>query len=147
MPGRSPAVTAVSCSGPTSSTVVLTLATPPRGGDKVSVSVSAASGGPTDLAGNHVTDPLTIDVTATNVAPALDITGGTPEAALTSNAQPPYQGSATDPDGNVGGVEASIDGGPFGGPGASCTSPPACTPVTTPAPLTSHPPQQPTDGP
>src|SRR5437899_11314929 len=107
MPGRFRSVTAVACSGTTSSTVGLTLSDPPRGGDQVSVSTSSASGGPTDLAGNHVADPGTVGVTATNVAPTLDVTGGTPEAALTSNAQPPYQGSATDPDGNVMGVERS----------------------------------------
>ncbi|HMC08757.1 MAG TPA: Ig-like domain-containing protein, partial [Actinomycetota bacterium] len=123
-----------------------TLSDPPRGGDQVSVSTSSASGGPTDLAGNHVADPGTVGVTATNVAPTLDVTGGTPEAALTSNAQPPYQGSATDPDGNVMGVEASVDGGPFSGAGVSCTGCYSGAPVNSPVAWTWQVPQRLPDG-
>src|SRR5207302_5828835 len=147
MPGRYGQVSAVSCSGTTSSTVVLTLSVPPRGGDQVSVSISSTSGGPTDLAGNHVADPRTASVTATNVAPTLGVTGGLPDATLTSNAQPTYQGSATDPDGNVTGVEASVDGGPFSGAGVSCSS--GCfsgAPVNNPVAWTYQVPQRLPDG-
>src|SRR2546429_9477872 len=96
IPGPFRAVTAVSCSGPTSSTVVLTLATPPRGGDKVSVSVSAASGGPTDLAGNHVADPHPKSVAAGKRADPRGRRGVTQKGALPSKPQPPHLAYRTD---------------------------------------------------
>jgi penicillin-binding protein 1A len=118
--GRSLGVTAVSCDGPEAGSLHLTLTSPVRGGDQVDVTVASFTGGPVDRAGNNVGDPRTVSGTATNVGPRADLTGGTPDGALTSNAQPTVQGSAVDPDGNVMSVEASVDGSPFSGDGVSC---------------------------
>jgi penicillin-binding protein 1A len=117
---RSGVVTGVSCPGTASPSVVLTLSSPPRGGDQVAVTVVNLRAGPTDPAGNQVADPRTVTSTASNTNPVAEVTGGMPDAALTSNAQPGYQGSARDPDGNVASIEASVDGGPFGSAGTSC---------------------------
>ena len=120
--GRFLAVTGIACDGPTAAGVRLTLATPPRGGDQVVVTVASFSGGPTDLAGNNVGDPRVVSVAATNAAPGLSVTGGTPDGALTANAQPTLSGSATDPDGNISSVQVSVDGSPFSGAGISLGS-------------------------
>src|SRR5439155_13440545 len=118
--GRSLGVAAVSCDGVTATAVHLTLANPPRGGDQVALSVAASTGGPADQAGNNIGDPRMVSATATNVGPSASVTGGIPDGALTSNAQPVVQGSAADSDGNVTSVEASVDGSPFTGAGVSC---------------------------
>jgi hypothetical protein len=118
--GRSLGVTAVSCDGPEAGSLHLSLTSPVRGGDRVDVTVASFTGGPVDRAGNNVGDPRTVSGTATNAGPHADLTGGTPDGALTSNAQPPLGGSAVDPDGNVMSVEASVDGSPFSSDGLSC---------------------------
>ncbi|HEX9314696.1 MAG TPA: transglycosylase domain-containing protein, partial [Actinomycetota bacterium] len=117
---RSGVVIGVSCPGTASPSVVITLSSPPRGGDQVAVTVLNLKAGPTDQAGNQVADPRTVTSTASNTNPVADVTGGMPDATLTSNAQPGYQGTARDPDGNVTSLEASVDGGPFSSAGASC---------------------------
>src|SRR5205823_5880932 len=117
---RSGMVTGVSCPGTASPSVAVTLASPPRGGDQVAVTVVNLRAGPTDPAGNPVADPRTVTSTASNTNPVADVTGGMPDANLTSNAQPGYQGTARDPDGNVTSVQASVDGGPFSSAGGSC---------------------------
>jgi hypothetical protein len=100
--------------------VQVTLANPPRGGEQVALTVSPSPGGPTDLAGNNIGDPRTVNANATNVGPSASVTGGVPDGALTSNPRPAVQGSAVDPDGNVTSMEASVDGSPFAGDGLSC---------------------------
>src|SRR5437764_2601700 len=117
---RSGMVTGVSCPGTASPSVAVTLAPPPRGGDQVAVTVVNLRAGPTDPAGNPVADPRTVTSTASNTNPVGEVTGGMPDANLTSNAQPGYQGTARDPDGNVTSVQASVDGGPFSSAGGSC---------------------------
>ena len=117
--GRNAGVTAVSCAGPASATVNLTLAVPPRGGDQVVVTVASFAGGPADQAGNNVGTPRIAVATASNTAPHLEV-GGAAEDAPTSNPFPAEQGSAADPDGNVTAVEAGVDGGPFSPAGLSC---------------------------
>ena len=119
--GHSVGVSDLGCKGKASPGLAVTLASPPRGGDQVWLSVSvAAVGGPTDLAGNHLAVP-TVSATATNVAPGLQVTGGTAPGALVSDPQPAYQGQATDRDGTVAAIEASIDGGAFQRNGVSCS--------------------------
>ncbi|HEU5003079.1 MAG TPA: transglycosylase domain-containing protein [Actinomycetota bacterium] len=122
--GRYDAVASVSCAGPSNATVALTLASPPRGGDPVAVTV--LSGGPTDVPGNHFTAAHTIGATATNVGPSVSMTAGAPDGGLTDQARPSYQGSATDPDGTVASVQASVDGAPYSRAGIGCT---ACGPA------------------
>ena len=86
----------------------------------MAVTVVNLKTGPTDQAGNQVADPRTVTAKASNTNPVAQITGGMADATLTSNAQPGYQGSARDPDGNLASIEASIDGGPFSSAGTSC---------------------------
>lgn len=144
---RFSAVTAVSCAGTAASGVSLTVAVPPRGGDRVAVTVlTPYSGGPSDEAGNALTGGRTITAAASNLAPVLGVSGGTPPAALTANPQPAYQGVASDPDGAVAAVQASIDGGPFSGAGVSC---PGCGPaggIGTPVAWSWRPPARLADG-
>src|SRR5439155_4420676 len=143
---RSGAATGVSCPGTTSPSVGLTLASPPRGGDRVNVTVVNLRAGPTDQAGNPVADPRMVGSTASNVPPVADVTGGMPDAALTSNAQPGYQGTARDPDGNVASVEASVDGGPFSSAGTSCQGCSNGAPLAGPVSWAWQPPQRLADG-
>jgi penicillin-binding protein 1A len=143
---RSGVATGVSCPGTTSPSVGLTLASPPRGGDRVAVTVVNLRAGPTDQAGNPVADPRTVGSTASNVPPVADVTGGTPDATLTSNAQPGYQGTGRDPDGNVMSVEASVDGGPFSSAGISCQGCYDGAPVGGPASWSWRAPQRLADG-
>jgi len=122
--GRSLPVTAVACDGATSPAVTLTMAVAPRGGDQVAVSVASVTGGPTDLAGNPIGSPATASAPATNTAPSIAVTAGGAGAGgggITSNPFPGVKGSATDPDGNVVHVQASVDGASFTGNGVvSC---------------------------
>jgi hypothetical protein len=111
-----PLVSTLDCKDPASDTIGLTLATPPRGGEQVQVSMGAAA---TDQAGNRVTGGAA-GATAPNRAPALDVASGAP--LFTSDPRPSFQGSATDPDGSVARVEASLDGGPFGAAGVDCSA-------------------------
>jgi hypothetical protein len=104
-------------------------------------------GGPTDPAGNAVTEPRQITAVAANLAPSSAIDGGAPEAAPTSNAWPTYQGSATDPDGNVVRVEASIDGGDFTSAGISCSGCYSRAPIAGPVGWTWRAPGRLADGP
>lgn len=145
--GQNDAVTGVSCAGTTNTTVGLTLASPPRGGDRVVIAIATPfTGGPTDQAGNHVASPAMLQATATNVAPNLTVSGGTAPGALTSDAQPSYQGQAVDPDGNVTGIQASIDGGPFTGMGGSCPACVANAPLGAPVAWTWRPASRLADG-
>ncbi|HWD09031.1 MAG TPA: transglycosylase domain-containing protein [Actinomycetota bacterium] len=126
-------VTAVGCAGNASAGVSLTVNTPPRGGDPVQATVvSPYSGGPTDLAGNQVASPRGATVVATNVPPSLAVTGGQATGTATAQTHPSYQGTALDPDGNVTGLQASVDGGPFSGYGFSCSACFSNAPVATP---------------
>jgi hypothetical protein len=111
-----PLVSALACKDPASDTIGLSLATPPRGGEQVQVTMGTAA---TDQAGNRVTGGAA-SATAPNRAPALDVTSG--PALFTSDPRPSFQGSATDADGSVARVEASLDGGPFGAAGVDCAA-------------------------
>jgi hypothetical protein len=113
-------VSALSCREPTADTIGLTLDTPPRGGEQVQVTLGAAA---TDQAGNQVAGRA-VGATASNGAPTLDVTSGGAGSLLTSDPRLLLQGSATDADGSVARVEASVDGGPFGTGGVDC---PACS--------------------
>jgi penicillin-binding protein 1A len=120
---RSLAVIAVSCPGTASATIGLTLASPPRGGDQVSLTVPYRyAGGATDQAGNQLVGTPSAAGLASNTPPAVAVTAGTGPGALTNNPFPPYRGTATDADGNVSAVQASVDGGPFSAAGISCGS-------------------------
>ncbi|HLI56569.1 MAG TPA: Ig-like domain-containing protein, partial [Actinomycetota bacterium] len=130
---RSLGVISVGCAGNASAGVSLTVSTPPRGGDPVLATVIAPySGGPTDLAGNAVASPRSASAVATNVAPSLTVTGGQAAGNPTAQTRPAYQGTALDPDGNVTGLQASVDGGPFSGYGFSCSACSSNAPAASP---------------
>ena len=112
-----PLVSTLACKDPAADTIRLTLATPPRGGEQVQVSLGT---GATDQAGNRVTGGAA-GATAPNSLPALEVTSG-PAALFTSDPRPTFQGSATDADGSVARVEASLDGGPFAATGVDCSA-------------------------
>jgi hypothetical protein len=111
-----PLVSALDCKDPASDTIGLTLATPPRGGEPVQVTMGTAA---TDRAGNRVAGGAA-GATAPNRAPALDVTLG--PSLFTSDPRPSFQGSAIDPDGSVARVEASLDAGPFAAAGVNCSA-------------------------
>src|SRR5207302_1466421 len=72
--------------------------------------------------------------------------GGMPDATLTSNAQPGYQGTASDPDGNVTSLQASVDGGPFSSAGTSCQGCLSGAPLAGPVSWAWEAPQRLADG-
>jgi hypothetical protein len=111
-----PLVSALACKDPAADTIGLTLATPPRGGEQVQVTLGAAA---TDRAGNRVAGGAS-GATAPNRAPALEVISGA--RLFTSDPRPLFQGSATDADGSVARVEASVDGGPFSAAGVDCSA-------------------------
>ena len=144
---RTSSVVTVGCAGSVNDTITLGLSTPPRGGDTVAVTVlSPYAGGPTDQAGNAVASPRMVRVIAANTAPALSVAGGAPGDVPTSNPHPSYQGTATDPDGNVAAIQASIDGAPFAGYGMACSSCGGAGAIGAPAPWTWQSPLRLADG-
>ena len=140
--GRPALVSIIVCSGATSQSITFALGTRVPGGATVVLSGGTRA---TDRAGNHLTG--SVNTTATNATPTISVTGATPGAALPSNRQPAYQGWASDPDGGVAGIEASIDGGTFGGAGTACPTCNAWAPVAVPVSWTWQAPVGLGDGP
>lgn len=114
-------VDAVDCAGTSAVTLTVTLGQVPLGGQVVAVTAGSAL---TDVAGNRVTPPR-VAGTASNRPPVVSLTsgaaGGGPSGMFTSDPRPAFTGAASDPDGVVARVEASIDGAPFSAGAASCT--------------------------
>src|SRR5207248_7031561 len=88
-----------------------------RGGEHLQLSLGT---GAPHQAANRVTGPAAA-APAPNRLPALEVTSG-PAALFTSDPRPTFQGSATDADGSVARVEASLDGGPFAATGVDCSA-------------------------
>jgi penicillin-binding protein 1A len=115
------AVQSVSCAGTASATIAVTLGRAPLGGDPVAIT---AAGSVTDVAGNAVA-PARVGATASNHPPTIALTGVVSAPVFTSDPRFSSTGNASDPDGAVARVEASVDGAPFSTGGVSCTG---CSP-------------------
>ncbi|HEX2149712.1 MAG TPA: transglycosylase domain-containing protein [Actinomycetota bacterium] len=114
--GRRASVVSGTCAG---NSAQLTVSPSPQGGDNVELSVRGPSGrgqAVTDVAGNPVSGGGTT-VTASNRPPVLQVDTDVSEVlvnpALKPGSKVRVEGTASDPDGRVQSVEASVDGGPF----------------------------------
>jgi hypothetical protein len=114
--GRRASVVSGTCTG---NSAQLTVSPSPQGGDKVDVSVRGPSGrgqAVTDVAGNPVFAGGTT-VTASNRPPVLQVDTDVSEVlanpALKPGSKVRVEGTASDPDGKIESVEASLDEGPF----------------------------------
>ncbi|HYN99253.1 MAG TPA: Ig-like domain-containing protein, partial [Actinomycetota bacterium] len=114
--GRRASVVSGTCAGDAAQ---LTVSPSPRGGDKVEVSVRGPSRrgqAVTDVAGNPVSAGGTT-VTATNRPPVLQVDTDVSEVFANPGLKPGtkvrVEGTASDPDGQIESVEASVDEGPF----------------------------------
>jgi penicillin-binding protein 1A len=118
---------AVDCQGDSDATIQLALARAPVGGEDVLVSLNTPNGGSArlvDVAGNPA--PVTTGIAkATNSHPVLNVIPPLPggpagASAPAAGAGATWTGTASDPDGIVQVVEASLDGGPYSAQDVTC---------------------------
>jgi len=120
--GSPVAVSSITCSGASDSTIDVVLASAPRGGDTVAVTLAGAV---TDPAGNAAPQPTTKSTTATNQAPTITVSTG--PSGSTNDNTPDFTGTANDPDGFVVSIQVSVDNGAFAP--VTCASCPAVSPT------------------
>jgi penicillin-binding protein 1A len=117
--GRRVMVVGIGCAGITAEVLELDLATPARGGDRISLSIRDRPGAPADVAGN----PSTADTRsgeAANLAPVLEFAPEAVQGPVTAD-RVVGSGTAVDPDGVVESIEVSVDEGPFTSAGVDCS--------------------------
>lgn len=121
--GRRAGVRSAGCSGSASSALQLTLDSRIRGGDLVEVFMGSSPRSVTDVAGNEA-EPGSRSSMATNTGPSLALSQPElPPGAFPGPIRPgglEVAGTATDTDGTVDRVEASLDGSAFSSGGVEC---------------------------
>ena len=111
-------VLSAGCAGEAAEMIELTLREPVRGGDRVSVSIRGRSEGPSDRAGNR-SGSDTRSTEATNLGPLVTMEDAEARRPVTATGVE-VNGTAIDPDGVVGAIEASVDGESFSDSGVDC---------------------------
>jgi hypothetical protein len=110
-------INSAACAGTSDPTIDLNMAGSIRGGDAVGLTLV---GNVKDDAG--LIAPLTSrSGNASNASPLAAITTGPADTGFTTAPRPTWGGSASDPDGLLGSVEVSLDGGAFSTAGVVCT--------------------------
>jgi penicillin-binding protein 1A len=111
-------VLSAGCAGESAEVIELLLREPVRGGDRVSVTIRGRSGLPSDRAGNRAGSG-TRSTEASNLAPLLTIEDADVRRPVTATGIE-VRGTAIDPDGVVGAIQASVDGQSFTPAGVDC---------------------------
>lgn len=112
-------VLSIGCTGEASAALELNLREPVRGGERVSVSVRRRSRSPADRAGNP-SSPVARSTEATNLKPLLTLPAAGGREPVTAAAVE-LSGTAVDPDGTLGDIEVSVDGGAWSTAGVICS--------------------------